>query len=483
MSRRRRSMSSSGPMQIAAHRRLRPDHVLHGVDEFLGQPPVRDDHEPDHARVPQRRSFPQSPGARWPPRSECARARLIPPLSPAPRCSSARRELGRPRPRTRQRQSTGWRRPQNRACTPRRRGAAAARRSAGAADDAGRSRASGRRSRPRTPTPRISIRPAAVAGARPKSRPPETNTTARSSATRRKPASSGAQGQVALAGAGGPSIRAPSQRPRTRRATRPAWQDHGSVHASGQGDAEARARRRLPRSIAVLGPDAAAMGLDDLAGDGQAQAGVAAERRALGPGGVEALEHGLQVLRRHARARRRRPWRPPRRLRPPSRRRLTRTSPPGGLNERALSMRLRNTWPSGPSRPVTRMGSLAAGLDRSGHATSPGLARGLVEGRRCRAAAAPGRAASGDSARQLGVQPRGVGDVGDQPVEAADVLLQDAAAGGRAARAVLDQLQRLHRRADRGHRIAELVGHVGGEALDRLHALGQGRGSCPPASG
>ena len=30
-------------------RALRPDHMLHGGNEFLRQPPVRNDHEPDHA--------------------------------------------------------------------------------------------------------------------------------------------------------------------------------------------------------------------------------------------------------------------------------------------------------------------------------------------------------------------------------------------------------------------------------------------------
>ena len=45
-----------------------------------------------------------------------------------------------------------------------------------------------------------------------------------------------------------------------------------------------------------------------------------------------------------------------------------------------------------------------------------------------------------------------------------------------ARRLVLDQLQRLHRRADRGQRVADLVGDVGGEALDRLHAVRQGVG-------
>ena len=36
-----------------------------------------------------------------------------------------------------------------------------------------------------------------------------------------------------------------------------------------------------------------------------------------------------------------------------ARRTLTRTSPPSGLKVRALSIRLRNTWPSGVSRPDT----------------------------------------------------------------------------------------------------------------------------------
>src|SRR3569833_3868008 len=69
----------------------------------------------------------------------------------------------------------------------------------------------------------------------------------------------------------------------------------------GELHGETRALHLALRVDAVLGPDAAAVGFDDLAGDGKAQARVVAERRALGPRGVEALEPGLQDVRRYAR--------------------------------------------------------------------------------------------------------------------------------------------------------------------------------------
>ncbi len=43
-------------------------------------------------------------------------------------------------------------------------------------------------------------------------------------------------------------------------------------------------------------------------------------------------------------------------------------------------------------------------------------------------------------------------------------------------RSLGDQLQRLHRRADRGQRIADLVRDVGGEPFDRLHPVREGVG-------
>ena len=90
------------------------------------------------------------------------------------------------------------------------------------------------------------------------------------------------------------------------------------------------------RRSAVLDPDAAAMRLDDLLGDRKPEAGILPEAlvRAVG---VEALEDLVERVRAGCPVRRHRPRS---RSRSCSRRQVTRTVPPGGENERALSIRL-----------------------------------------------------------------------------------------------------------------------------------------------
>ena len=73
-------------------------------------------------------------------------------------------------------------------------------------------------------------------------------------------------------------------------------------------------------------------------------------------------------------------------------------------------------------------------------------------------------------AGQFGVEARGVGDVADQAVEAADVVLDDAGEP-RLGLLGLGQRQRLDGAPQRGQRVLELVGDVGGEALDRVDAV------------
>ena len=85
--------------------------------------------------------------------------------------------------------------------------------------------------------------------------------------------------------------------------------------------------------------------------------------------------------------------------------------------------------------------------------------------------------------RQLGVEPRGFGDVDDQPVEPAHVAGGRRRAAGARSRRILDPLERVDRGAQRGERVLELVGDVGGEGLGRVDPLAAGSGSCRPARG
>ena len=88
----------------------------------------------------------------------------------------------------------------------------------------------------------------------------------------------------------------------------------------------------------------------------------------------------------------------------------------------------------------------------------------------------------GVGAGKLGVEAGGVGDVADQPVEAADVVLDDGEEA--AARFVAaGERQRLDGAAQRGQRVLELVGDVGGEALDRVDAAVEGAGHVAQGAG
>ena len=154
----------------------------------------------------------------------------------------------------------------------------------------------------------------------------------------------------------------------------------------------------------------------------------------------------------------------------------TRTVPPSGENEIALSMRLLMTCASRLSWPVTigayrpwrfsrttstlRLAARSFWIDTIVSASFSTSTRSAVS-----------RASSASSRR-------GVGDVGDQPVEAAHVVLDD----GVEPLAVLGPLgarQRLDRAAQRGQRVLELMRDVGGEALDRLDAVVERVGHRP----
>ena len=71
---------------------------------------------------------------------------------------------------------------------------------------------------------------------------------------------------------------------------------------------------------------------------------------------------------------------------------------------------------------------------------------------------------------QFGIEPAGIGDVRDQPIEPLDVVL-DHRQQPRAAVLVARQRQRLDRGAQRRQRVLQFMRDVGGEHLDRLDAV------------
>ena len=149
---------------------------------------------------------------------------------------------------------------------------------------------------------------------------------------------SGAPLDGAASAAGSRTVKRAPATPGARRSLSAAW-------------SSCRAAARAGRQLAVARPDAAAVGVDDLARDAQAQPRVLADGAVgLRPVGVEAVEDVLELVGGHARARRRR-----RRSRSPAptRRALTVTTPRSGEKEMALSSRLVMTRPRRASCPCT----------------------------------------------------------------------------------------------------------------------------------
>ena len=73
-------------------------------------------------------------------------------------------------------------------------------------------------------------------------------------------------------------------------------------------------------------------------------------------------------------------------------------------------------------------------------------------------------------AREFGVETRRVGNIADQPVEPADVVLDDGEQPV-ARRLGLGDRQRLDGAAQRGQRVLEFMRDIGGEMLDRVDAV------------
>ena len=319
------------------------------------------------------------------------------------------------------------------------------------------------------PSPRTSIWPASAApggpagGRAPLRRERGRRRPAARTAARRRP-------PLAAAPARAATCRIPTGLESARRARRPArrkrgWSASPSHRRQAHHEARAENLRRLAcrgrDAGAVLGPDASAVRLDDLLGDRQAEPGVLPEAL-VRPVGVEALEDLSNASGR---------------MPGPSsstmistslrcRRQVTRTVPPGGENERAFSIRLSNTWPSRESWPDTTKASgpppsnvsdtVASSAWRTSLRTPATVLSSFDEIDRRHVVAL-----------QFGVEPAGVGNVGDQPVEPLHVVL-DHREQPRLALRRLGERQRLDRGAQRGQRVLQLVRDVGGEALDRL---------------
>ncbi len=132
-------------------------------------------------------------------------------------------------------------------------------------------------------------------------------------------------------------------------------------------------------------------------------------------------------------------------------------------------MRLLKTWPRRLSWPRTEIGlAIAVGeIEPDGRgACLAGVAHHAGDGGQQLAHVDRRRVLP----RQFGVEARGVGDIADQPVEPADVVLDDARQA-RLGLLVLGERQGLDGAAQRGQRVLQLVGDVGGETLDRVDAV------------
>ena len=145
------------------------------------------------------------------------------------------------------------------------------------------------------PMPRTSISPAIVAGARTRMASPSRAQLALIVGDEPGAGVNQSQREIGLAG---PRRAAQQHRAAVDRDRRCAWTSSGSAHRARAGR---RIRKRAPqtsplRVVPVLGPDAAAMRLDDLLRDRQAEPGMGAEFLAGRALGVEAVEDRGQLV-------------------------------------------------------------------------------------------------------------------------------------------------------------------------------------------
>ncbi len=142
-----------------------------------------------------------------------------------------------------------------------------------------------------------------------------------------------------------------------------------------------------------------------------------------------------------------------------------------GTKERAFSIRLVTIWPMRRSWPLTTKRVLTPGLRSMANSICPsscgcGFARYVDEvaqqdfqiDRSC------------IHPRQLGIETRGVGDIADQAVEAANVVLDDIQQP--LLRIVrFGEWQRLDGAAQRRQRVLQFVADVGRKAFDRIDTV------------
>src|SRR5579863_6209045 len=338
------------------------------------------------------------------------------------------------------------------------------------------------------PTPRSSIRPASVCTGRTRIRPLTLSRWTRSSPTsrakRRQPlcaAATSSRARRDLPAPDGPRIRTA----RAPTSTAEAWMvadvirrsPHwiaaatamsGQASASHRRQAHDKARAehlrlavRAGRAGSVLDPDRSAMGIDDLFGDRQTQPGILAKSlvRAVG---VKALENLFQGIGTHAGS-----------VVVDENLYLI-AQPPTGDTHRGAGRRERTRVLDQIIDDLSEPGIVSRHLERARAAAfefqgdfDAVVTLDLVRYANERAEELGEIDRRSLLALQLGVEPAGVGNIRDQPIEPAHVMLDDVEEPAPAFFGLGDR-QRFHRRAQRGERIFQFMGDVGGKAFDRF---------------
>ncbi len=126
---------------------------------------------------------------------------------------------------------------------------------------------------------------------------------------------------------------------------------------------------------------------------------------------------------------------------------------------------LRRSWPASAASIVTRRATPRLRGEIGDHGDDRAQQRGDVD-------------RLGFAAREFGVEPRGVGDIADQPIEPANVVLHDRQQAI-PRRIRFDPRQGLDGASQRRQRILEFVRDIGGETLDRFDAAVERLGHIP----